>query len=350
VAAEVACRGLGSFGSQAISNILWAFAKANIAHPCMFDKVAYKVIDCRDLGLFRPQDFANIVWAFATAKRSNPRMFKKVSDDIASRDLRSFKPHEIAIIVWAYATAKISDHCLFEKVAAEVACRGLRSFDCRGIKNILWACATSGLVESPLFAEMEPRLAALLEQCNSQELANIAWSYAVADVNAPKLFNASFAKCLIENIDNFNFVELRQLYQWHLWQTEETSNTGLPFTLERKCYKAFSSTETKISEFQRDVVSVFRSIGLKPMEEVLTQRGYSLDALVEVYGKEVGIEVDGPTHFIGIKPTGSTLLKRRQIAIVEGIPLVYIPYWEWDEVGADHRKKQNYVRSLLKMN
>ena len=64
------------------------------------------------------------------------------------------------------------------------------------------------------------------------------------------------------------------------------------------------------------------------MEAPLTNSGPSLDALVEVNGKQVGIEVDGPIHFIGRQPTGSIMLKRRQIANMEGISFVSIPYWE----------------------
>ena len=79
----------------------------------------------------------------------------------------------------------------------------------------------------------------------------------------------------------------------------------------------------------------------------MTQNGYSLDALLEVKGTKVGAEVHGPGHRIGRMPTGSTILKRRQVANVEGIALVSVPYWEWDELGQDLSKKQNYLRSLL---
>ena len=108
-------------------------------------------------------------------------------------------------------------------------------------------------------------------------------------------------------------------------------------------------TEPHVLGFQRDVVYVLRSIGLKPKEEEVTRRGYSFDALTEVNGMKVGVEVDGPSHFIGRKPTGSTMLKRRQIENVEGIALVSVPYGEWDKLGQDLSKKQNHLRSLLGM-
>jgi hypothetical protein len=84
-----------------------------------------------------------------------------------------------------------------------------------------------------------------------------------------------------------------------------------------------------------------------PEEEVLTSSGYRLDALVKVNGMKVGIEVDGPYHFMNQEPTGSTLLKRRQVNTLDGILIVSVPYWEWNKLGNDHAKKQQYLRAKL---
>jgi hypothetical protein len=89
------------------------------------------------------------------------------------------------------------------------------------------------------------------------------------------------------------------------------------------------------------------SIDLKPVEEFMTSSGYSIDALIEVNGKSIGIEVDGPSHFINKKPSAITMLKRRQITAIDKIQLVSVPYWEWIKLGKDRVKKQNYLRGLL---
>jgi hypothetical protein len=86
---------------------------------------------------------------------------------------------------------------------------------------------------------------------------------------------------------------------------------------------------------------------MSPEEEVLTPSGYRLDALVEVNGAKVGIEVDGPSHFMNQEPTGSTLLKRRQVSTLDNIPIVSVSYWEWDKLGNERAKKQMYLRSKL---
>jgi hypothetical protein len=44
---------------------------------------------------------------------------------------------------------------------------------------------------------------------------------------------------------------------------------------------------------------------MSPKEEVLTPSGYRLDAIVEVNEEKVGIEVDGPSHFVNQKATGN---------------------------------------------
>ena len=93
----------------------------------------------------------------------------------------------------------------------------------------------------------------------------------------------------------------------------EKRSSLVPNCLHPKCYNAFISVVPRTSRLQDDVISELKSIGLDPEEEVLTKSGYRLDAVIQVNGKKLGIEVDGPTHFVGKKPTGSTILKHRQL-------------------------------------
>jgi hypothetical protein len=188
-----------------------------------------------------------------------------------------------------------------------------------------------------------------LIQCSSQALANIAWAYAVANVNDPLLFNTDFVAALQARANDFVPENFSQLHQWQLWQDEIKSgiNLNLPPALRDKCRQAFISQSFQTSNLQNDVISVLSSIGLRPKDEVLTTCGYRLDALVEVNGVKVGIEVDGPSHFINRDATGSTLLKRRQVSTLDDIQITSVPYWEWYEFGTDRAKKQEYLRSKL---
>jgi len=338
---------LEKFYPQALSNISWAYATARESYPQLFKKIADSVITRKYLIEFKPQALSNIVWAFATANESHPKLFKILSDHITALDnLDGFKPEELSDLVWAYASMKESHPLLFQKVA-EAAIKRQTEFDSPGIANLVWAFASNGQIDQHLFTSLEPTVGTLVSKCNSQELANIAWAYAVANVAAPSVFNDDFIQICLENEDEFTLEALSQLHQWQLWHEELESNIGLPSSLEEKCYEAFISTVPRPSALQYGVISELSSIGLQPEEEKLTKRGYRLDALVEMNGKKIGIEVDGPSHFVGRNPTGNTSLKRRQITALEGVPIVSVPYWEWDKFGKDRDKKQGYLRSLL---
>jgi hypothetical protein len=73
--------------------------------------------------------------------------------------------------------------------------------------------------------------------------------------------------------------------------------------------------EPTLSNIHADVA--FRvfvvSSGLRPEDKFLTKTCYRLDALVELKGTKVGTEVDSPSHFVGRKAMGVTLLKCRQV-------------------------------------
>lgn len=131
-----------------------------------------------------------------------------------------------------------------------------------------------------------------------------------------------------------------------MWQAKELKKPGLPPILRDSSFEAFKYSDTSTSRFQRDVVAILRSLGFKLEEEFRAHSGYSIDALVYIKGEKIGVEVDGPTHFIGKDPKGHTLLKRRQVLAIDKIRVVSVPYWEWDGLQ-DEINKKDYLMSLL---
>ena len=101
------------------------------------------------------------------------------------------------------------------------------------------------------------------------------------------------------------------------------------------------------SKLQDDVVREMKAAGLDVEEEVLLGSGYRIDALAKIGdGRKVAVEVDGPTHFIQRRPTGSTILKHRQVARLVLIEVVSVPYWEWGEL-TNTETKQHYLRKKI---
>jgi hypothetical protein len=343
------------FKPQDFANILWSYATLDVQHPAMFRKMGDHIRDLHNLSSFKPQELANTVWAYASLDIHHPSLFKSMGDHIrALHYLSSFNPQNIANIVWAYAKARVEHTNLFKKMGDHIVMLdSLKSFKPQELANVVWAYATANELRTDLFESIGAALfeRGHLESFNAQNLSNIAWSFAAADVDIP-LFREdnNFAKALIDRKQDFNAADLSQLHKWHLWQTHEKSNEGLPGVLVECCHNAFVNSDNKRSFIQKNVNSELVSMGLNPVESYLTSSGYKLDALVQINDTKVGVEIYGPYDFIGRKPIGGTLLKRRQVTAIDKIPLVSVPYWEWDELGNDRLQKSQYLRSLFRLN
>ena len=55
-----------------------------------------------------------------------------------------------------------------------------------------------GIVDKKLFSSFMPTAAKLIDSYENQHLANVAWAYAVADVDAWTLFNDHFINACVE--------------------------------------------------------------------------------------------------------------------------------------------------------
>jgi len=186
-----------------------------------------------------------------------------------------------------------------------------------------------------------------LRDFTPQNLAITAWAFAAADHLAPALFDSHvFVQLCAEH--SLAPKELCQLHQWQLWREERGAAwPPLPPELAQRCRDAFSSEDGVASKLQREVVASLLALELGPREEVRTPQGYSLDAVVLHHGgREVAIEVDGPSHFCGRTPTGATALKRRQLRAA-GWALLPVPYWEWDALGSSEAAKKEYLWAAL---
>lgn len=342
---DEASRKLDTFTPQNCANLLHAFASSGVSHPRLFDRVAAEAM--LRLDTFNPQELANLAWSCAKAKEVEPRLFTSIAKETLDRLDEFVEPQHLSNLVWAFATAKLPHKPLFEAVA-DVVIKRKEDFSPQQVSNIIWAYSfiPIGSVNQDICRRFESVVFKSIGACDSQFFANVAWSYAVANVDAPFLFgkNSQFIRTILSRQQEFNLEALCQLHQFILWRKELRSEVPFPSSFQKLCYNAYIAREPSPSAFQDYVMDEMKSIGLQPQEEYLTSIGYSLDALVEVNGKQVGIEVDGPFHFAGRgKPLGKMTLKHRQVLNVAGIRIVSVPYWEWEGCV----DKQEYLRSKL---
>jgi len=104
---------------------------------------------------------------------------------------------------------------------------------------------------------------------------------------------------------------------------------------------AASCRNVRVSQLHRDVAEVVRKAGMPFAIEHLTEdRLFSIDIALTV--EKIGIEVNGPTHYMANKhePLGEHVA-RQKLLEARGWAVVSIPYFQWSNQTAEYRT--NYL-------
>jgi len=352
MACEISRRSSSAFSLQVVIGIAWAYASAGCHEEDLLNYISNICITrCAEL---KTKEVASLAWSFVTLDYHHHPLLTALAESSKAR-WYDFDAASIANMAWAYGTARVDMSHVFEGIAP-VAMDRRDEFTSQGVSMLIWSYAAIGHVDHRLLTWFEPMIKSVLRECNCQSLTNIAWTYAVADINADSLFGpeSPFIDIIIEKYDKFDSRGLCQLHQWNIWRKEIAGNdanySALPTHIEKRCYEEFTNQSLQCSELQKDVMSTLTLMGIEVDEEVRTQSGYTLDAVVRgVNGTSIGLEVDGPHHFVNRNPTGSTIIKHRQVAAIDGMPFISIPYWEWNDLGQSSFDKQQYLRDKLNL-
>ncbi len=346
MANEIISRSSSTFPPDMTVGIAHSYASVGCRNPALFKYLLN--ISVNKLEELEPKEVASLAWSFATMEFFDRKFFGALADSCDGR-WNEFDAASLATLAWAYATAMEDRPELFEGIK-DAAVDRVDDFSAQGISMLLWACATAGYSDQKLFRSFEETAEMLLNECDSQSLANIAWAYTVADFNPGTLFGPSskFVDIVSEKVDSFNEQGLCQLHQWNIWRKSIRSDSYLPPHIEKQCYDTFRTLPFYSSKLQSDLVSELVSMGIHLEEESCTQSGIRVDALIDLNGEKMAVEVDGPSHFVGRKLTGNSILKHRQVSTVDGISIVSLPYWELNSLETSEDKQQ-YLRTKLGM-
>eukprot|EP00571_Detonula_confervacea_P017812 CAMPEP_0172298486 /NCGR_PEP_ID=MMETSP1058-20130122/1119_1 /TAXON_ID=83371 /ORGANISM="Detonula confervacea, Strain CCMP 353" /LENGTH=1283 /DNA_ID=CAMNT_0013007761 /DNA_START=130 /DNA_END=3978 /DNA_ORIENTATION=- len=421
-------RGFSSFSSQGLGNTLWSFAKQAQLSLEVIDmlgdsvklvstgRLAVYETSCLDngedvikrlfvraaeagmnLGLdrFTNQDLSNTVWAYSTMGMLHSGFFKQAENSVVSRlrqkrNKLKFNGQEIANILWSFATLNAQPElstvdAISSYVAAE--CRGKNGVDEYSIArmfgkrqelaNLAWSCAVIGRYP--------------------KELMNLLYTGLVGTSNDPEQMNKVFKD------DGLQKSSIMTLYYVQVAADVEASDLRLTLPAgfpngwgedadhkhatddENDLIQMSSSMLTlTVSKLQRDVSKTFDKIGFDNIlehvidtNEIKDEYGIQLPHSPKEFlsidianiEKQIGIEVDGPGHFVRLidnpgkstaktnlknqfddrgenRVNGPTILKHRLLTHL-GWDIIHLPYWEYQELGGDKDKEMDYCQSLI---
>jgi RAP domain/FAST kinase-like protein, subdomain 1 len=175
-----------SFKAQEISNLIWAFGKADgiAVDGRLLDDIASRAVVCIDK--FAPQGLANASWGFATLNHPAPLLFDAIA---GTARIGEFNAQDLAITAWAFATLKHEAPSLFDAIArAASVCIG--DFTPQILSNTVWSFAKLNHKAPALLDAIARAALVRINEFNSQNLSITAWSFAKLNHKAPALFIA----------------------------------------------------------------------------------------------------------------------------------------------------------------
>lgn len=168
---------LPELGARHLAMLVWAFAKSGVYPEAPFRAVETE-LGARNLSGFNHIELVNTAWAFATARVAAPALLELIGAELLPR-LGQLEPQPLANIAWSLARSRTPAHAVFRAICDEVERRPLHTFSAQNQANLAWAFAVAGCEGPRLAAALAPEIVSRAAEFKGAELANLAWALSV---------------------------------------------------------------------------------------------------------------------------------------------------------------------------
>ncbi|CAK0789501.1 unnamed protein product [Prorocentrum cordatum] len=171
------------FGTHELCSIVWAFATAAVDGAPLLAPIV-RELPRRQLGSFHAQEVAGLLWALSALRQSAWQALEAAGVQRAPE----LAPQSLASIAWAAATARASAAPggtagpLLQAVSAEAVRRGMAEWTVRSVVNTVWAVAAASARDVPglVGAALEALRAAREDELwTARHIPSVAWALAV---------------------------------------------------------------------------------------------------------------------------------------------------------------------------
>lgn len=374
-----------------------------------------------------PQDISNTAWAFAIVGLQHTPLLEAVASQLEN-NYNKFSPQEMANALWALATLDYRPEGLLQKLESPILSQVLpgnrklttktiaESWKRQELANLSWVCAVFGEYPREMIRMIYMGLLGVGDDPNPDVVTRIHASAGLGPddgIGSSAVMSITYLQMMMDLDRSMpSFIQLPDDFPdgWlHLSQSEATSRrpTGTTAQAEGLVERRGSGGDLELnrSNLQQNVGAALQRVGFTYVDE------YVLDiaTLSREYGilgnsamtseilsldmanpdRRLGVEVDGPGHFITnidnfreeekgaykeskiyestnpdnpkvevvfgwngqssrlvTKINGPTALKLRLFRSM-GWTIYNIPFWDWQQIQGDEDAEENYCRSLL---
>jgi hypothetical protein len=361
-----------------------------------------------ELSKLKPQDLANTAWAFSILGMKHGPFLAAAQNQIIARTsqcmngnkniMTRFKGQELTNALWALATLNYPSDGVLTQVTPYVvqmctdAVTGkttvesiAKAFKRQELANLAWVCAVSGDYPPALMRILYMGLIGIGEHPDRDYVSEIHGDNGIERSSMMSVIYLQIAMDLDGAADGLSLPEgFPDAWDPNGQQSLGSSSSTPENTLME------DGLNLSTSNVQRSVSAAFTRVGFEHVMEHVIR----MDALAQDFGvqmsavpieilsldlalvdSKIGIEVDGPAHFISNIETpspvlgggaringkveyqfrwngdvqetnGPTSLKTRLLERL-GWRIISIPFWEWSALKGDPQKEEEYCSKLL---
>ncbi|KAK3284985.1 hypothetical protein CYMTET_7389 [Cymbomonas tetramitiformis] len=358
---------LGTFNSQELANLAWAYGKActepevrTNAVLAICTEVVAQVREPREWG--SPQEACNLAIGFASACSKDARwrrkefvvqLFERLAS-LATRHLASWTPQTLSNLAYAFCQVGVGSRIFEDERAIEAAfCQTPSTVD------LALITFSFGQLRVHPHAELLQALARYANRLVGMDLCMVLWGLAcaadpdkhlwkgkagISQREVREVLEKLWGVALERPAESYTIPSLAMLQQvWLLHETEKLHLQALPLAWANQMQRAGTfKKEPCTSNEQHDVSQVLVRMGWENEEEYETREGLLLDMAQPQ--RQVAVEYHGPVHYnqtsdghASLCVNGSTRMKQRLLAAL-GWKLIEIPYFEWSGLRTfEHR-------------
>jgi len=178
--AALSIRQFEEFKPFELTNLVWAFAKAQVPDAALFERVQ-RHLD-RNLGVLPRSSLSTMVWAFVTAGHQPHSLLRRLAGEFAAGlSQGDVQPVELANLMWGLASAQLSIRPCVHREVGNAAVKILPAFKLKELSITLWAFSRLGVCHDELFTASALLLGSSSELRGSihpQGIANLLWAFA----------------------------------------------------------------------------------------------------------------------------------------------------------------------------